>query len=124
MLVKLARTSSLVGVWYYGLPGAAIGSVLASLMVYALVLKRLSEVTSVPIGRLQDWKNLGKIWSASVVCALLARFSADLLNPSTPIVAIGGPAAVLVLYVIILLATGYYRTLAKMRREWGSIRVV
>jgi hypothetical protein len=93
-------------------------------MVYALVLKRLSEVTSVPIGRLQDWKNLGKIWSASVVCALLARFSADLLNPSTPIVAIGGPAAVLVLYVIILLATGYYRTLAKMRREWGSIRVV
>jgi O-antigen/teichoic acid export membrane protein len=121
--VPLAVISSVVGVWYYGLPGAAIGSVLASLMVYALVLKRLSEVMSVPIARLQDWKSLGKIWSASVVCALVVRVSADLLNPSTPIAALGGPAAILVLYVITLFATGYYRTLSEMRREWGSIRV-
>ena len=119
-----AVVSSLISIWYFGLPGAAVGSVLASLMVYALVLKRLSEVTSVPIGKLQDWKNLGKLWSASVVCALAARFSADLLNPPTPIAAIGGPAAVLVLYVIVLFATGYYRTLAEIRRQWGSIRVV
>ena len=121
--LPFAVLSSLVGVWYYGLPGAAIGSVLGGLMVYALILKRLSEVMSVPIGRLQDWKNLGKIWSASVVCALVVRFSVDLLKPSTPIAAIGGPAAVLVLYTIILFATGYYRTLAEMRREWGSIRL-
>jgi hypothetical protein len=93
-------------------------------MVYALVLKRLSEVTSVPIGKLQDWKNLGKLWSASVVCALVSRFLADLLNAPTLIAAIGGPAAVLVLYVIVLFATGYYRTLAEIRRQWGSIRVV
>ena len=119
-IFPFAVLSSLVGVWYYGLPGAAIGSVLATFVAYTLFLKRLSKVMNIPIARLQDWKNLGKIWSASVICALLARFSADLLNPSTPIVAI----AVLVLYVIILLATGYYRTLAKMRREWGSIRVV
>jgi hypothetical protein len=121
--LPFAVLSSLVGVWYYGLPGAAIGSVLGGLMVYALILKRLSEVMSVPIGRLQDWKNLGKIWSASVVCALVVRFSVDLLTPSAPIAAIGGPAAVLVLYTIVLLVTGYYRTLAEMRRDWGSIRL-
>lgn len=119
----VAVVSSLIGIWYYGLPGAAVGSVLASLMVYALVLKRLSDVTSVPVGKLQDWKNLGKLWSASVVCALVARFAADLLTLPAPIAAIGGPAAVLVLFVIILFATGYYRTLAEIRRQWGSIRV-
>ena len=119
-IFPFAVLSSLVGVWYYGLPGAAIGSVLATFVVYALFLKRLSKVMSVPIARLQDWKNLGKILSASAVCAVVVRFSADLLKPSTPIAAIGGPAAVLVLYVIILFATGYYRTLAEMRREWES----
>jgi len=122
-VLPLAILSSLVGVWRYGLPGAAIGSVLAGLMAYALVLKRLSEVMRVPVARFQDWKNLGKILSASVVCAVVVRFSADLLEPSTPIAAVGGPAAILMLYAIILFATGYYRTLAKVRREWGSIRL-
>lgn len=117
----IAVLSSLAGIWYFGLPGAAIGSVLASLVVYALFMKRLSRIMGIPIARLQDWKNLGKIWSASVVCAVVVRISIDLLKPSTPIAAIGGPAAVLALYVIVLLATGYYRTLAEIRSKWESI---
>ena len=117
----IAVLSSLAGIWYFGLPGAAIGSVLASLVVYALFMKRLSRIMGIPIARLQDWKNLGKIWSASVVCAIAVRISIDLLKPSTPIAAIGGPAAILVLYVIVLLATGYYRTLAEIRSKWESI---
>ena len=112
-----AVLSSLVGVWYYGLPGAAIGSVLATFVVYALFLKRLSRVMSIPVAGLQDWKNLGKIWGVSAVCALVVRVLADQLNPSAPASAIGGPAAVLLLYGIILFATGYYRTLAEMRKE-------
>ena len=59
----------------------------------------------------------------SAVCALVVRFSADLLKPSTPIAATVGPAAVLALYAAILFVTGYYRTLAETRREWGSIPV-
>ena len=118
-----AILASLAGVWYYGFPGAAIGSVLASFMMSALFLKRLSEVTSLPIAKLQDWKNLGKIFGLSAVCALVVRLSADLLQPSTPVAAIGGPAAVLVLYVLILFVTRYYRTLAEIRREWGSIQI-
>lgn len=117
-IFPFAVISSLVGIRYYGLPGAAIGSVLATFAVYALFLKRLSKVMSVPIARLQDWNNLGKIGSVSTVCALVVRFCADILNPSTPIAAMGGPAAVLVLYVIILFVTGYDRTLAKIRGEW------
>jgi O-antigen/teichoic acid export membrane protein len=118
-----AVLSSLAGVWYYGFPGAAIGSVLASFMMSALFLKRLSKVTSLPIAKLQDWKNLGKIFSLSAVCAFVVRLSADLLEPSTPVAAIGGPAAVLVLYVMILFVTRYYRTLEEIRREWGSISI-
>jgi O-antigen/teichoic acid export membrane protein len=118
-----AILASLAGVWYYGFPGAAIGSVLASFMMSALFLKRLSEVTSLPIAKLQDWKNLGKIFGLSAVCALVVRLSADLLQPSTPVAAIGGPAAVLVLYVLILFVTRYYRTLAEIRKEWGSIQI-
>jgi O-antigen/teichoic acid export membrane protein len=117
-IFPFAVLSSLVGVSYYGLPGAAIGSVLATFVVYAFFLKRLSKVICVPIARLQDWKNLGKILCVSTVCALVVRLCADILNPSAPIAAIGGPAAVLVLYVIFLFVTGYYRTLAEMRREW------
>ncbi|WP_024516065.1 oligosaccharide flippase family protein [Bradyrhizobium sp. Tv2a-2] len=118
----VAVLTSLVGVWYYGLPGAAVGSLLASLMVYVLFLRRLSKVMSISIRRLQDWESLGKIASISAVCALVVRLSADMLKPPTAIAAIGGPAAVLVLYAIILFATGYYRTLAELQKEWGSFR--
>lgn len=115
--------SSLLGVWFYGLPGAAIGSVLATFAVYALFLTRLSNVMSVPIAKLQDWTSLGKLLSVSAICAVVARFSVDLLKPSTPLAAIGGPAAALVLYAAISLATGSHRTFAEMRREWGSVGV-
>jgi O-antigen/teichoic acid export membrane protein len=114
-ILPFAVITSLVGAWYYGLPGAAIGSVLATFVTHTLCLRRLSKVMSVPIARLQDWKNLGKILSISAVCAVVVRFSVDLLQPSTPIAAIAGPAAVLVLYAAILFVTGYYRTLAEMR---------
>jgi O-antigen/teichoic acid export membrane protein len=120
-ILPVAVISSLVGVWYYGLPGAAMGSVLATFVVYTLFLKRLSKVMSVPVARLQDWKSLGKIWSVSAVCALVVRFSADLLKPSATIAAIVGPAAVLVFYAAILFATGYYRTLAEMLREGNAL---
>jgi hypothetical protein len=115
-VLPFAVITSLVSAWYCGLPGAAIGSVLATFVTYTLCLRRLSKVMSVPIARLQDWKNLGKIWSVSAVCAVVVRFSADLLNPSAPIAAIVGPAAVLVFYAAVLFATGYHRTLAEMRR--------
>jgi O-antigen/teichoic acid export membrane protein len=111
-IFSFAVISSLVGVWYYGLPGAAMGSLFSTIVLYTLFLKRLSKVMSIPIVRLQDWTILGKLSIASAVSALVVRFSADLLQPSTPIAATGGPAAVLVLYIIILFATGYYQTLA------------
>jgi O-antigen/teichoic acid export membrane protein len=115
-ILPFSVITSLVGAWYYGLPGAAIGSVLATFVWYALCLRRLSKVMSVPISRLQDWKNLGKLLGISAVCAVVVRFSADLLKPSVPIAAIVGPAAVLVVYAAMLVATGHYRTLAEMRR--------
>ena len=113
--------TSLAGVWYYGLPGAAIGSVLTTFGVYILFLRRLSKVMSIPIARLMDWKNLGLILVASVLAAILVRFSFDLLQAPVPVAALVGPVAVLVCYVAMLFVTGYYRTLAEVRREWGVL---
>jgi O-antigen/teichoic acid export membrane protein len=120
-ILPFAVISSLVGAWYYGLPGAATGSVLATFVVYTFCLKRLSEVMNVPIAKLQDWKTLGTIWGVSAACAIVVRCSADLLEPAAPVAAIVGPTAILAFYAAILFATGYYRTLAEMRSEWGSI---
>ena len=117
-IFPFALLASLLGVSYYGLPGAAIGSVMATAVIYAFFLRRLSKVMSVSIARLQDWNNLGKILGISAVCAVVVRHFSDILAPPTPIAATGGPAAVLVMYVIILFLTGYYQTLAEMRREW------
>ncbi|MGY4602900.1 O-antigen/teichoic acid export membrane protein [Bradyrhizobium sp. USDA 4474] len=110
-ILPFAIGTSLVSAWYYGLPGAAIGSVLATFVMYALCLRRLSTVTNVPIARLQDWKSLGIIWSVSAVCAIIVRFTAELVKPSAPIAATVGPAAILVFYAAVLFATGYYRTI-------------
>jgi O-antigen/teichoic acid export membrane protein len=116
-ILPFAVVSSLVGVRYYGVPGAAMGSVLSTVIVYALFLTRLSRVMNVPIAKLQDWKGLAKILSVSALCALTVRVSADTLKPSTTIAAIGGPAAVLGLYAIVMFATGHHRTLVVVQRE-------
>ena len=121
LILPFAVMTSLAGVWYWGLPGAAVGSLLATFVAYALFLGRLSNVMSVPIGRVQDWKNLGTILSISVVCAIVARLSADVLKPSALIAATLGPAAVLASYAAILFVTGYYRTLTEMRREGNEL---
>ncbi|MBR0935659.1 lipopolysaccharide biosynthesis protein [Bradyrhizobium jicamae] len=121
VVFPFAVLSSLVGVRYFGLPGAAIGSLLSALVVNALFLQRISKVMGIPVTRLQDWNNLGGILGVSIVCALVVRLSADLLKPSTPVAAIGGPAAILGLYAIILVLTGRYRTLAEMRNKLGQI---
>jgi len=121
LILPFAVMTSLAGVWYWGLPGAAVGSLLATFVAYALCLGRLSKVMSVPIGRVQDWKNLGTILSISVVCAIVARLSADVLKPSALIAATLGPAAVLASYAAILFVTGYYRALTEMRREGNEL---
>src|ERR1700737_951173 len=47
-VLPFAVITSQVSAWYYGLPGAAIGSVLATFVTYTLCLRRLSMVKSVP----------------------------------------------------------------------------
>lgn len=116
-LLPFAVITSLVSAWYYGLPGAAIGSLLATFVMYAFCLRRLSIVMGFPVASLQDWKSLGTILSVSAICAVMVRLSADLLKPSTPIAAIVGPAAVLVCYAAVLFVTGYYRTLLEMAQS-------
>jgi hypothetical protein len=80
-ILPFAVISSLVGVWFYGLPGAAIGSVLATFVAYTLFLKRLSKVVSVPIAKLQDWKNLERVGSLRARRTFFGRL-AETIDPN------------------------------------------
>jgi len=46
----------------FGLPGAALGSVLAIYLDRTLLLHRVSRQTGIPLGKLQDWRSM--FWAA------------------------------------------------------------
>jgi len=47
-----------VGALYFGLPGAAAGSVLALVLDRALTLRRIAAQSGIAFRRLQDWRGL------------------------------------------------------------------
>ena len=72
MVLLLALPLSLLGAMKVGLVGAAAGSVAALYAERYLSLRRIAELTSTPIVRLQDWGTLARLALASVVAALAA----------------------------------------------------
>jgi O-antigen/teichoic acid export membrane protein len=55
-----------------GLPGAALGSVLAIYLDRALLLRRVSRHTGIALRELQDWGALARTAALSAACGLLA----------------------------------------------------
>jgi O-antigen/teichoic acid export membrane protein len=55
-----------------GLPGAALGSVLAIYLDRALMLRRVSRYTGIPLRQLQDWRGLGRALAAAAAAAAVA----------------------------------------------------
>ena len=62
-----------------GLPGAAVGSVLAIYFDRVLLLSRVARQTGIPLGKLQDWRSVA--WAA--LTALVAGAVAWLVSPDT-----------------------------------------
>jgi hypothetical protein len=58
----------------YGLPGAALGSVLAVYIDRIATLQRIALRTGIPLGRLQNWRALGTLLAFAALAALPAWF--------------------------------------------------
>jgi O-antigen/teichoic acid export membrane protein len=73
---------SWTGAHLAGLPGAALGSVLAVYLDRAILLRRVAQRTGIPFARIQDWRALagslaGAAASAALAWALVHRFLED-----------------------------------------------
>jgi O-antigen/teichoic acid export membrane protein len=87
---------SWTGAHLAGLPGAALGSVLAVYLDRAILLRRVAQRTGIRFARIQDWRALGgslagAAASAALAWALVERFLAD----SGPLVRVVAGGAVL-----------------------------
>lgn len=68
----LSASTSLAAAHFFGLPGAAAGSVLGIYLDRALMLARVARHTGVPLARLQEWRALGWALASAAVAAALA----------------------------------------------------
>ena len=71
LALGLSASASIAGALYFGLPGAACGSMLALGLDRAMTLRRIAAKTGIPLSRLQDWKGMGR-------AALVAVFGSGL----------------------------------------------
>jgi peptidoglycan biosynthesis protein MviN/MurJ (putative lipid II flippase) len=58
--LALSAMASLAGALYFGLAGAATGSILALFFDRAMTLRRIAVLAGIPLRRLQDWRGLAR----------------------------------------------------------------
>jgi hypothetical protein len=92
---------------WFGLAGAAAGSVAAVYLDRALMLRRVSRLTGIALRELQQWRELARMLAAAAACGLLAWFLAhQFLGGAAPLVRVAAGATVLALaYVPLWRAT-------------------
>jgi O-antigen/teichoic acid export membrane protein len=103
LALVVAVAASWLGALELGLPGAALGSVLAIYLDRVLILARVSRHTGIGLARLQDWGALGWALATAVLAALAAWLFTDRLLPqAVPMVRVAAGAAVLLLTYVAL----------------------
>ena len=98
---------SWVGALHFGLPGAALGSVVAIYLDRYVHLRRVSALTSIPMRQLQDWRGLGgRIGAAALSAGFAWIVVGEAMRGAPPLerVALGG-LCVGALYGAILLGS-------------------
>jgi O-antigen/teichoic acid export membrane protein len=83
----LSVAASWSGAQAFGLAGAALGSVLAIYFDRAILLRRVSRLTGVPLGELQDWRALTRLLLTAAIAALAAWLAAPEEGPFLRLVA-------------------------------------
>jgi hypothetical protein len=106
LVLALALPLSYFGAITWGLPGAALGSVIALYSERAVSLSRLARLSDTPVLKLQDWSTLLGILMAAALSASVAGLLLDMvsLNPFAELA--GGALVVAVLYPLALFLTG------------------
>jgi len=72
--LALSVTVSWIGAHHLGLPGAALGSVIAIYIDRVLLLRRIARVTGIALRELQDWGALARSFALAAACSALAWF--------------------------------------------------
>jgi O-antigen/teichoic acid export membrane protein len=109
--LAVALPTSYFGATHFGLPGAAMGTVLAVYVERAISLARIARLTGVPVVRLQDWTTLAGLLAAAAIASAVAGMALTWrgLRPIETL-ALGG-AIMAIAYPLALLATGQRRHL-------------
>ena len=104
----LSATASLAGALYFGLAGAAAGSVLALALDRALTLRRIASQAHIPLSRLQDWRGLARTALVAALGGALAwGLTHALLAQAMPLARLAAGAVVLaVVYALFILRRG------------------
>ena len=112
LVLALALPLSYFGAITWGLPGAALGSVVALYSERALSLARIAELTGTSVAKLQDWTTLAGILAAAGLAALAASAVLRWTHlPPLALLACGG-AILAVVYPAALFLTGQRRCIS------------
>jgi len=114
---------SWIAAQYFGLSGAAGGTVIAIYLDRVATLHRIARLTDVPMHRLQDWRTLGMLTLIATVAAALAwGIVTHYFSGSGPLLrmASGGLVMIGCYGLLLLLLLGKDRTgLAAVRNAGG-----
>lgn len=111
LMLPLSLVASYLGALWWGMVGAAAGSLLATTIGAIVQMGKLARVMGRPVRHLQDWKSQGALLLLAVACATTAYFSVGLIGLGIGPRAILGPALTFAIYGALLVASGYYRRL-------------
>ncbi|HEX4080054.1 MAG TPA: oligosaccharide flippase family protein [Rhizomicrobium sp.] len=114
-LLPLSIGLSYLGAHLIGMPGAAVGSLVAQLLAYVIVFWRLSQVLATPVSKLQDWRTLFAIAFCAVGAAAIALLAAYLAAPAAPVRCALGAAVLALAYLALVHACGISWILAELR---------
>jgi O-antigen/teichoic acid export membrane protein len=108
LALALSAATSLAGALFFGLTGAAAGSVLGLFLDRAMTLRRIASVAGIPLARLQDWKGLARTALVAALGSLLAWGVTEVfLAHALPIARLAAGAVVLaVIYALFILRRG------------------
>ena len=120
LVLALAIPLSYFGAMTWGLPGAAVGSVVALYSERVLSLTRLARLSDTPLVKLQDWATLAGILAAAALSASIAGVALDnfALPPFARLAA--GGVLMAILYPAALFLTGQRRCLASFLESMRS----
>jgi len=92
LVLSIVLSWSLAGV--FGLPGAALGSVMAAVIERSLLLRRISHMSGIPAKQLQDWRRLATVFAVALFCAAvvhhLSQFAPDSVGALSRLLVSGG----------------------------------